>query len=141
MSKNTIRVDGEKVKRALETITCKTVYQISVENGFSDNFLKQACKANRASPIVQSVMRSYGLDPEDFKLEEEKEYKQMTLEDMQSERLSKSLEQTAKAFDTLGSAVSNYKNDIEIAFKKLAEEWKKAMDAYNESIKRLKEGK
>jgi hypothetical protein len=141
MSKNTIRVDGEKVKRALETITCKTVYQISVENGFSDNFLKQACKANRASPIVQSVMRSYGLDPEDFKLKEEPELKQMTIEDMQSERLNKALDQSAKAFDKLGGAVFKYKSEIEVAFTKLKEEWIKAIDEYNESIKRLKEGR
>lgn len=141
MSKNTFKVDGAKVKEALELTTGKTVYQIAKENGFSDNFLKQACKANRASPIVQSVMRSYGIDPEDFKLKEEPELKQMTIEDMQSERLNKSLDQTAQAFDKLNSAVCTYTNSIDIAFKKLTEEWKKAMDAYNESIKRLKEGK
>ena len=141
MSKNTIKVDGEKVKRALETITCKTVYQISVENGFSDNFLKQACKANRASPIVQSVMRAYGLDPEDFKLKEEPEYKQMSLEDIQSERLNKALEQGAKAIDNLNSAICNYANDIEKAFSKLKKEWEKAIEEYNENIRRLKAGK
>lgn len=134
MSKNTIKVDGEKVKRALETITCKTVYQISVENGFSDNFLKQACKANRASPIVQSVMRSYGLDPEDFKLEEEKEYKQMTLEDIQEERLKKSIEISTDFMDNISYVFNK-------AFNKLAEEWKKAMDEYKEEIRKLQEGK
>ena len=134
MSKNTIKVDGEKVKRALETVTSKTVYQISVENGFSDNFLKQACKANRASPIVQSVMRSYGLDPEDFKLEEEKEYKQMTLEDIQEERLKKSIEISTDVMDKISYACNK-------AFTKLAEEWKKAMYEYKEEIRKLQEGK
>lgn len=141
MSKNTFKVDGAKVKEALELTTGKTVYQIAKENGFSDNFLKQACKANRASPIVQSVMRSYGLDPEDFKLKEEPELKQMTIEDMQSERLNKSLDQSAKAFDKLGVSVCIYKNEIEVAFKKLMDGWKKAIDEYDESIKRLREGK
>ena len=141
MSKNTFKIDGAKVKEALEVATGKTVYQIAKENGFSDNFLKQACKANRASPIVQSVMRSYGLDPEDFKLKEEPELKQMTIEDMQSERFNKSLEQSAQAFDKLNSAVCTYTNNIEMAFSKLKEEWKKAIDDYTESIKRLKEGK
>ena len=134
MSKNTIRVDGEKVKRALETVTSKTVYQISVENGFSDNFLKQACKANRASPIVQSVMRSYGLDPEDFKLEEEKEYKQMTLEDIQEERLQRSIEISKDVMDKISYACNK-------AFTKLAEEWEKAMNEYKEEIRKLQEGK
>lgn len=141
MSKNTIKIDGAKVREALEISTGKTVYQISTENGFSNNFLKQACKANRASPIVQSVMRSYGLDPEDFKLKEEPEYKQMSLEDMQSERLNKALEQGAKAFDAFGSAVCNYTNSIEIAFKNLKNEWEKAIEEYNKNIRRLKEGK
>lgn len=141
MSKNTFKVDGAKVKEALELTTGKTVYQIAKENGFSDNFLKQACKANRASPIVQSVMRSYGLDPEDFKLKEEPELKQMTIEDMQSERLNKALDQSAKAFDNLNDAICIYKNEIERAFDKLKNEWKKVLDDYNESIKRLKEGK
>lgn len=141
MSKNTFKVDGAKVKEALEDTTGKTVYQIAKENGFSDNFLKQACKANRASPIVQSVMRSYGLDPEDFKLKEEPELKQMTIEDMQSERLAKSIEQSAQAFDKIGGSITIYKNEIEIAFKKLIDGWKKALDEYNESIKRLREGK
>ena len=134
MSKNTIRVDGEKVKKALEAITCKTVYQISVENGFSDNFLKQACKANRASPIVQSVMRSYGLEPEDFKLEEEKEYKQMTLEDIQEERLKRSIEISTDVLDKFSYACSK-------AFTKLANEWEKAMNEYKEEIRKLQEGK
>ena len=101
MSKNTIKIDGAKVREALEISTGKTVYQISTENGFSNNFLKQACKANRASPIVQSVMRSYGLDPEDFKLEEEKEYKQMTLEDIQEERLKRSIEISTDFMDNI----------------------------------------
>lgn len=134
MSKNTIKVDGEKVKRALETITCKTVYQISVENGFSDNFLKQACKANRASPIVQSVMRSYGLDPEDFKLEEEKEYKQMTLEDIQEERLKESID---IGTNTLNQMVE----DCNKVFADLVNRWNKALNEYHESIKKLQEGK
>lgn len=134
MSKNTIKVDGEKVKRALETITCKTVYQISVENGFSDNFLKQACKANRASPIVQSVMRSYGLDPEDFKLEEEKEYKQMTLEDIQEERLKESID---IGTNTLNQMVE----DCNKLFADLVNRWNKALNEYHESIKKLQEGK
>lgn len=134
MSKNTIRVDGEKVKRALETVTSKTVYQISVENGFSDNFLKQACKANRASPIVQSVMRSYGLDPEDFKLEEEKEYKQMTLEDIQEERLKESIDIST---NTLNQMVE----DCNKVFADLVNRWNKALNEYHESIKKLQEGK
>ena len=134
MSKNTIKVDGEKVKRALETVTSKTVYQISVENGFSDNFLKQACKANRASPIVQSVMRSYGLNPEDFKLEEEKEYKQMTLEDIQEERLKESID---IGTNTLNQMVE----DCNKIFADLVNRWNKALNEYHESIKKLQEGK
>lgn len=140
MSKNTYKIDGAKLKEDLEKAAGKSVYQISLDHGFSSNFIKQACKANRASPMLQAIVKLYGIDPELYIIRET-ELKQMTIEDMQNERLTKSLEQTAKAFITLGSAVSDCKNEIEVAFRKLSEEWNKALEAYNESIKRLKEGK
>ena len=146
MSKNTFKIDGAKVKEALELTTGKTVYQIAKENGFSDNFLKQACKANRASPIVQSVMRSYGLDPEDFKLKEEPELKQMSIEDIDPnlvprEKLDEAIEQSAMVIDNLNSAACNCAYELTEAFSKLKEEWKKALDMYYENIRRLREGK
>ena len=140
MSKNTYKIDGAKLREDLEKAAGKSVYQISLDNGFSSNFIKQACKANRASPMLQAIVKLYGIDPELYIIRET-ELKQMTIEDMQSERANKAIEQSAKAFNKLNSAVCTCANNIDIAFKKLTEEWNKAMEAYNESVKRLKEGK
>lgn len=143
MSKNTIKIDGAKVKEALEVTTGKTVYQIAKDNGFSDNFLKQACKANRASPIVQSVMRSYGLEPEDFKLKEEPEtdYKQMSLEDMQSERMVKAIQASNTALIRLSAQVTKTGESLRSAFEDLVNAWNRAIEEYNETINKLQEGK
>ena len=145
MSKNTIKIDGAKVREALEISTGKTVYQLSTENGFSNNFLKQACKANRASPIVQSVMRSYGLDPEDFKLNEEQEteteYKQMSLEDMQSERVAKAIQASNAALIRLSSQVTKTGERLRATFEELVKAWNSAIEEYNEEINKLQEGK
>lgn len=143
MSKNTIKIDGAKVREALEISTGKTVYQISTENGFSNNFLKQACKANRASPIVQSVMRSYGLDPEGFKLKEETEteYKQMSLEDMQSEKVTKAIQASNAALIRLSSQVTKTGERLRSTFEDLVKAWNSAIEEYNEEINKLQEGK
>lgn len=140
MSKNTIKIDGAKLKQLLEERSGRSLYQISEDEGFSRNFLSQACRSGKASPIVQSVANKYSVRKEEYILAE-KELKQMTIDDIQSERLNEALEKSAKAFDALSGAICNYKSDIETAFYKLKEEWKKAMDAYNENINRLKEGK
>ena len=145
MSKNTIKIDGAKVREALEISTGKTVYQLSTENGFSNNFLKQACKANRASPIVQNVLRSYGLDPEDFKLNEEPEteteYKQMSLEDMQSEKVAKAIQASNAALIRLSSQVTKTGERLRETFEDLVKAWNSAIEEYNEEINKLMEGK
>lgn len=140
MSKNTIKIDGAKLKQLLEERSGRSLYQISEDEGFSRNFLSQACRSGKASPIVQSVANKYSVRKEEYILPE-KELKQMTIEDLQSERLNKALWESAKTFDTLGGAAARFKNNIDIAFESFAREWRKALDDYNENIKRLKEGK
>lgn len=71
MSKNSINIDGEKLKSLLEGTTGKTVYQISTENGFSKNLISEAIRNNKASPIVQNIAKLYGIAPEAYKLKEE----------------------------------------------------------------------
>ena len=140
MSKNTIKIDGAKLKNLLEYYTKKSLYEISEDEGFSRNFLAQACRSGKASPIVQAVARNYGVEPEQYKLKDN-DLKQMTIDDIQSEILNEALEQSAKAIDNFNSAVCNCANEIEKAFSKLKEEWKKAIKDYNESIDKIKEGK
>lgn len=73
MSKNTIKIDGEKLKRLLESATGKTVREIAIENGFSKNLISEAIRVGRASPIVQNVARLYEIYPADYMLIEEEE--------------------------------------------------------------------
>ena len=70
MSKNTIKIDGQKLKALLTGATGKTVYQLAKDNGFSDNFFATAIRSGKASPIVQSVARNYGIAPEAYILKE-----------------------------------------------------------------------
>lgn len=67
MSKNTIRIDGEKLKALLEDKTNKTIREISLDNGFSKNLLSEAIRTGKASPIVQNVARLYGIVPEMYR--------------------------------------------------------------------------
>lgn len=140
MSKNTIKIDGAKLKNLLEYYTKKSLYDISEDEGFSRNFLSQACRSGKASPIVQAVARKYGVEPEQYKLKD-KELKQMSIEDLQTEKATKSIEESRKAFVKLGEAVNKYREDIRASFIRLTEEWNKAIEEYNEKIKRIKEGK
>ena len=145
MSKNTIKIDGARLKGLLEYYAKKSLYEISEDEGFSRNFLSQACRSGKASPIVQSVARNYGVEPEQYKLKDN-ELKQMTIEEIDPnlvprEKLDEALEQSAKAIDNLNSVACNCANELTKAFSKLKEEWKKAIEEYNENIKRIKEGK
>ena len=140
MSKNTIKIDGAKLKQLLEERSGRSLYQISEDEGFSRNFLSQSCRSGKASPIVQSVANKYSVRKEEYILPE-KELKQMSIEDLQVERVNKSIEESNKAMKRLGAAVERAGEDISAAFIKLTEAWNKAIKDYNESIKRLKEGK
>ena len=66
MRKTTIMIDGGKLRTILETKTGKSIYDISSENGFARNFLNEACRNNKASNIVQAVVRLYGIEPEEY---------------------------------------------------------------------------
>lgn len=67
MSKNTINIDGDKLKTLLEDKTNKTIRDISIENGFSKNLISEAIRTGKASPIVQSIARLYGIVPEMYR--------------------------------------------------------------------------
>ena len=149
MSKNTIKIDGKKLKNLLEYYTKKSLYDISEEEGFSRNFLSQACRSGKASPIVQSVARNYGVEPEQYKLKD-KELKQMRIEDIDTnsvsmetlkETLNKSFEVGRDTYNDLAKMTSKAANEIAEAFETLKREWDKAVKAYINEIEKIKEGK
>ena len=65
MSRNTnfIFIDGEKFKSLLEGASGKTIKELSIENGFSNAFLRMVVKTGKASPTAQAVARLYGIEP------------------------------------------------------------------------------
>ena len=144
MSKNTIKIDGKKLKGLLEYYAKKSLYEISEDEGFSRNFLSQACRSGKASPIVQSVARNYGVEPEQYKLKDN-ELKQMRIEDIAPspswESLNKSVELSRDTYNDLAKMTSKAANEIAEAFETLKREWDKAVKAYINEIEKIKEGK
>lgn len=151
MRKTTITIDGGKLRTILETKTGKSIYDISSENGFARNFLNEACRNNKASNIVQAVVRLYGIEPEEyiFKETEEKpkEFKQISFDDLEEERaklkeenellkenLSKANEELAKILVERNKLLQNEKE-----VKRLAEEaeaGRKANLEYKEDLQK-----
>ena len=140
MSKNTIKIDGAKLRKLLEERSGETLYQISEDEGFSRNFLAQACRSGKASPIVQNVANKYSVRKEEYILRE-KELKQMSIEDLQTEKATRAIEESRKAFVKLGAAVNKAGEEIRASFIRFTEEWNKAIEEYNKSIEKIKEGK
>ena len=65
----------------------------------------------------------------------------MRIEDIGLESVNKSFEVSKETFDYLRYATDKACNEIAKAFEALKREWAKAVDDYNNEIKRLKEGK
>ena len=144
MSKNTIKIDGAKLKALLEYYAEKSLYEISEDEGFSRNFLSQACRSGKASPIVQAVAKNYGVMPEQYKLKDN-ELKQMRIEDIDTssalESLNKSVEISRETYNNLAKMTSRAANEIAEAFETLKREWDKAVKGYLKEIEKIKEGK
>ncbi|MBO7425152.1 MAG: hypothetical protein J6U23_05695 [Clostridiales bacterium] len=144
MRKTTIMIDGGKLRTILETKTGKSIYDISSENGFARNFLNEACRNNKASNIVQAVVRLYGIEPEEYIFkepeEEPKEFKQISFDDLEEERAKLKeenellKENLSKANEELSKLLQNEKE-----VKRLADEvevGRKANLEYKEDLKK-----
>ena len=59
-------IDGEKFKALLESKTGKTIKELSLENGYSDSFLRMVVKAGKASPSAVTLAKLYGIEPTDY---------------------------------------------------------------------------
>ena len=144
MSKNTIKIDGAKLKQLLEERSGRSLYQISEDEGFSRNFLSQACRSGKASPIVQSVANKYSVRKEEYILPE-KELKQMTIEEIDTDTVSKKTLEKAVVlskytYDDLARMTNKAAKEIAEAFEALKREWEKAVKEYLKEIEKIKEG-
>lgn len=85
-------IDGEKFKTLLESKTGKTLKELSLENGYSDSFLRMVVKTGKASPSAVTLAKLYGIEPTDYEKPEpvllpyieypEKDKKQISFDDL-----------------------------------------------------------
>lgn len=73
MAKNTIKIDGEKLRHIIEKELNLSIYDIALENGYSRNLVNQAIRTGKASPLIQTLMRLYRVKPEEYMLVEDLE--------------------------------------------------------------------
>ena len=145
MSKNTIKINGQELRYLLEHKTGLTLYEISEQAGFSKNFLSQACRKELASPIVQNVVKQYGIFPFEYMADKkEKEPEQMSIEDLERERKAlEALDQTVdiskSTYNLLCILTSKAADEVNKAFDNLKKEWAEAVKNYNKEIKEIKE--
>ena len=69
MSKNNIIIDGEKLKAIINELGLN-MYTISTEKGYSRNLVNQAIRTKKASPVVQNLLKDYGIYPDEYRYEE-----------------------------------------------------------------------
>lgn len=83
-----INIDGAKLKELLESATGKSLKEISLENGFSDSFLRMVVKSGKATPAAQAVIRRYGIEPSAYEIkpdapvEVKEDSKQLSIDDL-----------------------------------------------------------
>lgn len=83
----TILIDGFKLKDLLESKTGKTIREISIDNGYSDSFLRMSVKTGKASASVITLARLYGIEPAEYEIkpepvEDDTDSKQMSFDEI-----------------------------------------------------------
>lgn len=81
----TIFIDGSKLKDLLESKTGKTVRELSLNNGYSDSFLRMSIKTGKASASVITLARLYGIEPAEYEIkpaEDDTDSKQMSFDEI-----------------------------------------------------------
>ena len=85
-----INIDGAKLKELLESATGKSLKEISLDNGFSDSFLRMVVKSGKATPAAQAVIRRYGIEPSAYEIKPaapvkvKEDSKQLSIDDLSS---------------------------------------------------------
>lgn len=129
-----IYIDGEKFKELLESASGKTLKQISLENGFSDSFLRMVVKSGKASPSAQAVAKLYGIEPSAYRVKpvEDPEpdtvkFEQITFDDLITEDAREALKAIVK--EAVKEVITDMLKDVEIIRKpKRAEDYLRALD-------------
>ena len=85
MSKNTININGNELKRRIECDLKMSIYEIATDNGYSRNLIAQAIRTGKASPVVQTLLRIYNIKPEEYEIKDPEPPKkgQMSFDDIE----------------------------------------------------------
>lgn len=70
MAKNSISIDGEKLRNIVERRLGFNIYKFCEANGYSRNLVAQAIRTGKASPLVQNLLRLYEIPPEEYEYKE-----------------------------------------------------------------------
>ena len=65
MGKNTINIDGEKLRARIERLGLN-MYKMPVEHGYTKNVIANSIKVGKASPLVVNLLSTYGIFKEDY---------------------------------------------------------------------------
>lgn len=94
MSKNTISIDGEKLRNIIERRLGFNIYEFAEANGYSRNIISQTIRSGKASPLIQNLLRLYSVAPEEYEYKEEilatPTDPQLTFEDIEVDSISRS---------------------------------------------------
>jgi hypothetical protein len=86
MARNTINIDGAKLREIIESRLDLNIYTIAEDNGYSRNLIAQAIRSGKASPVVQTLLRLYKVSPEEYEykepIEEIRDPEQITIDDI-----------------------------------------------------------
>lgn len=86
MAKNSIKIDGAKLRNIIERRLGFNIYRFCEANGYSNNLVAQAIRSGKASPLVQNLMRLYDISPEEYEykepIEEPVKPNQLTFDDI-----------------------------------------------------------
>ena len=112
-----INIDGAKLKKLLESATGKSLKEISLDNGFSDSFLRMVVKSGKATPAAQAVIRRYGIEPSAYEIKPAdpepvkaaEEAKQLSIDDLITPDAKDVIKAVVKdaIIETLNSVVCN----------------------------------
>lgn len=84
----TIKIDGAKLKEIIKTRLGVNLYQFSVNNGFSKNYMQKICTVNRATASTIAVLKLNGIELDEYVYKEpeikEPERAQVSIEDIEA---------------------------------------------------------
>lgn len=92
----TIKIDGAKLKEIIKTRLGVNLYQFSINNGFSKNYMQKICTVNRATASTIAVLKLNGIELDEYVYKEpeikDPERAQLSIEDIEAAKRAELLE-------------------------------------------------